>query len=206
MARDTSPRNKLARREGVDLGLKTEGSKAHESLLRRLNIPPGMHAQKRMRRPSDYGIQLREKQKAKRMYGVMERQFQRYYKKAAKYKGATGETILRLLETRLDNVIYRLGFTPTRASARQLITHGHAVVDGQKESIPSFEVKKGNVVTLSQKAFEIPAIKKSMENKTFKPPAWLTKSGPVGKVKEIPTKDDFNESIDERLIVEYYSR
>lgn len=206
MARNKEPRNKQARREGFDLSLKTEGSKSHAALLRRLNIPPGMHAQKRMRKPSDYGLQLREKQKAKRMYGVMERQFRRYYKKAAKFKGATGEAILRLLETRLDNVIYRLGFTPTRASARQLITHGHVTVDGKRESIPSFEIKKGNVITLDKKGFEIPAIKTAMENKTYKPPAWLSKNGPVGKVNQIPTKDDFNEAIDERLIVEYYSR
>lgn len=206
MARSTEPRNKLARREGIDLNLKTEGSKAHASLLRRLNIPPGMHAQKRMRKPSDYGIQLREKQKAKRIYGVMERQFQKYYEKGAKFKGATGEAILRFLETRLDNVIYRLGFAPTRASARQLTTHGHVLVDGKKESIPSFEVKKGNIITLTQKTFEIPAVKKTMENKTFKPPAWLSKEGPVGKVDKIPQDADFSEPIDVRLIVEYYSR
>ncbi|MBI2029296.1 30S ribosomal protein S4 [Candidatus Gottesmanbacteria bacterium] len=206
MARNIEPKNKQARREGIDLNLKTVGSKSHASLLRRLNVPPGMHAQKRMRKPSDYGIQLREKQKAKRIYGLMERQFHRYYRKGAKFKGATGEAILRFLEIRLDNVIYRLGFAPTRAQARQLVTHGHVLVDGKKESIPSFEVKNGNVITLTSKTFEIPAVKKTMENKTYRPPVWLSRKGPAGKIERMPEERDFTEAIDERLIVEYYSR
>ncbi len=165
MARNTGPKNRLARREGVDLGLKTVGTHAHDSLLRRLTILPGMHGQKKVRRLSDYGLQLREKQKAKRIYGILERQFKNYYEKAAKFKGATGPTLLRFLETRLDNVIYKLGFAPTRAAARQLVTHGHVTVDGKKVSIPSFEVKPDSVITLNQKTFEISAIKKMLDNK-----------------------------------------
>lgn len=206
MARDTGPKNRLARREGIDLGLKTVGSGSHASLLRRLTIPPGMHGQKKARRLSDYGLQLREKQKAKRIYGVLEKQFNKYFQRAAKYKGATGPTLLRFLETRLDNVIYRLKFTPTRASARQLVNHGHVVVDGKRVTIPSFEVKPGNVITLIQKSFEIPAIKKMTENKSINVASWLSKKGPVGKVDKFPEDIDFSEPIDERLIVEYYSR
>lgn len=206
MARDTGPKNRLARREGADLGLKTVGSNAHASLLKRLAIPPGMHGQKRMRRLSDYGKQLREKQKAKRIYGVLERQFKKYYERAAKIKGATGPTLLRFLETRLDNVIYKLGFAPTRASARQLVAHGNVIVDGQKMTIPSCEVKPGNVITLKQKAFEIPAIKKLISNKSLNIVSWLSKKGPVGRVERLPDGKDFEENIDEQLIVEYYSR
>lgn len=206
MARYTQAKNRLARREGVDLGLKTLGSKAQASLLRRLTIPPGMHGQKKVRRLSDYGKQLREKQKAKRMYGIYERQFKKYYQKAAKIKGATGPTLLRLLETRLDNVIYKLGFAPTRAAARQLINHGHVIVDGKIMSIPSNEVQPGNVITLKQKAFEIPAIKKAIDNKSLNIPAWLSKKGPVGRIDRLPKEGDLEENIDEQLIVEYYSR
>lgn len=206
MGRYTGPKNRLARREGIDLGLKTVGSKSHDSLLRKLTVPPGMHGKKRTRRLSEYGKQLREKQKAKRIFGVMERQFQRYYNRAAKYKGATGPTLIRFLELRLDNIIYRFGFAPTRAAARQLVTHGHIIVDGKKISIPSFEVKPGNVITLDTTALEIPAIKKVIDNQSLNIPAWLNKKGPVGKVEKLPGESDFAENINEQLIVEYYSR
>lgn len=206
MARNTGPKNRLARREGVDLGLKTVGSRSHTSLLRRLTTPPGMHGQKRSRRSSDFGIQLREKQKAKRIYGILERQFSRYYDRAAKYKGATGPTLLRLLEIRLDNVIYRFGFAPTRNSARQLITHGHVILDGKRVSIPSYEVKIGNVITMDKTAFEIPAVKKQLDNKSLNIPAWMIKKGPVGKIEKLPEESDYLENINEQLIVEYYSR
>ncbi|MBM3283910.1 30S ribosomal protein S4, partial [Candidatus Gottesmanbacteria bacterium] len=137
MARYTGPRNRLARREGADLGLKTPGSAAQSSLLRRLKIIPGKHAQRRIRKLSDYGLQLREKQKAKRIYGIMEKQFRKYFEKASKEKGNTGEMLLTLIERRLDNVLYRLGLAPTRAAARQFITHGHILVNEKKVNIPS---------------------------------------------------------------------
>ncbi len=206
MARYIGPKNRLARREGTDLGLKTEGSKAHASLLRKINIIPGIHGQKRVRRLSDYGKQLREKQKAKKIYGILERQFKKYYKKAAKYKGATGPTLLRLLETRLDNGVYRLGFTPTRAAARQIINHGHVLVDNKKISIPSFELKPGCVITLKPKTISIPTIKKALDNKSITIQSWLTRKGAAGKVERYPQEKDFIEKVDEQLIVEYYSR
>ena len=140
MARYRGPRNKLARREGVDLGLKTAGSKAHASFLKRAKIRPGQHGQRMGRKPSDYGKQLREKQKVKRMYGIMENQFKRYYQEAAKTKGVTGEALLSHLERRLDNVVYRLGFAPTRAAARQLVRHGHIRVSDRRVDIPSYQV------------------------------------------------------------------
>ena len=136
MARYTGPKNRLARREGLDLGLKTTGTNAYNELLKRLKIPPGQHGQKGKRKPSDYAIQLREKQKVKRMYGLLERQFRKYFDEATRNVGNTGEALLERLETRLDNVIYRLGFAPTRAFARQMVTHGHVVVDGHKVNIP----------------------------------------------------------------------
>ncbi len=206
MARNLKPKNRLARREGIDLGLKTIGSKAHASLLRRLTIPPGMHGQKKLRRFSDYGRQLREKQKAKRIYGILEKQFKNYYERAAKYKGATGPTLLRFLETRLDNVVYRLGLVPTRAAARQLVTHGHVLVNNKKLNIPSYEVKVGDVVSLVPKALEIPTVKKMLSNRSINLPAWLLREGPVGKIVKLPQENDFVEDIDEQLIVEYYSR
>ena len=133
MARYRGPKNRIARREGIDLGLKTPGSAAHANLMKRLKITPGMHGQKRKRKPSDYGIQLREKQKVKRLYGLLEKQFKNYFAKASSHTQNTGEVLLSLLERRLDNVIYRLNLAPTRTSARQFVTHGHVLVDNKKE-------------------------------------------------------------------------
>ncbi len=206
MARYTGPKNRLARREGIDLGFKTLGSKSHASLLRRLNVPPGQHGNKGRRKPSDYGIQLREKQKVKRMYGVLERQFRRYFDHARKWRGNTGEKLLEFLERRLDNTIYRLGLAPTRFSARQLVSHGHVLVDGKKVNIPSFAVSIGSVISLKPKAMEIPAIKKMLDEKTFMPIEWLNRQGPVGKIARIPQRADVKEDINEQLIVEHYSR
>ena len=206
MARYTGPKNRLARREGIDFGLKTVGSKAHAGLLRRLNIPPGMHGSRGRRKPSDYGLQLREKQKMKRMYGILERQFRRIFEKARKWKGNTGEKLIEFLERRLDNVIYRLELAPTRAMARQLVGHGHVQVEGQRVSIPSYLVKTGQVIVLKPRAMEIPAVKKMLEEKTFKTPEWLERKGPVGKVLRAPVRSDVSEDISEQLIVEFYSR
>ncbi len=206
MARYTGPKNRLARREGIDLGFKTVGSKSHASLLRRLNVPPGQHGNKGRRKVSDYGLQLREKQKVKRMYGVLERQFRRYYENARKWRGNTGEKLLEFMERRLDNTVYRLGLAPTRFSSRQLVSHGHVMVDGEKVTIPSYLVSAGNVISLKPKAMEIPAIKKMLDEKTFMPVAWLVRQGPVGNVARIPERSDVKEDINEQLIVEHYSR
>src|SRR3989337_3107828 len=149
MARYTGPKDKLSRREGFDLFGK--GSR-----LTRLTVPPGMHGPRGVRKGSQYGRQLREKQKVKRLYGLMERQFKRYIDQALKKKGNTGEMLLSLLERRLDNAVYRLGFAPTRAAARQLVSHRHVFIDGKRVNIPSFEIKQGNTISLSSVALKIP--------------------------------------------------
>lgn len=206
MARYTGPKNRLARKENLDLGLKTVGSKSHANLLKRLGVPPGMHGAKGRRKLSDFGTQLREKQKVKRLYGVLERQFRKAFDRAKKWKGNTGEKLLEFMERRLDNVMYRIGFAPTRAMARQLVSHGHVVIDGKKVTIPSYLVTQHQVVSLRQKAMEIPAVKKMLDDKTFHTPEWMERKGPVGKILRLPVRTDVAEDINEQLIVEYYSR
>ncbi len=206
MARYTGPKNRLARREGIDLGLKTVGSKSHAGYLRRANIPPGQHGAKGRRKVSGFGLQLREKQKAKRLYGVLERQFRKNFESARKWRGNTGEKLLEFMERRLDNVLYRVNLAPTRASARQFVTHGHVIVDGKKVSIPSYLVAKDQVITMKPKALEIPAVKKLLEDKTLTTPEWLTRQGPVAKVLRLPVRSDVKEDISEQLIIEHYSR
>lgn len=206
MARYIGPKNRLARREGIDLDLKTVGSGAHTSLLRRLNIPPGQHAGRGRRKISEFALQLREKQRARRIYGILEKQFKRYFKQARKTQGATGAMLLTLLERRLDNVVYRLKLAPTRAAARQLIAHGHVFVDGNKVTIPSFQVRKDQVVTLKEQSLELPIIKKLLEEKDLTLPVWLTRQGPAGKIMRLPERDDIDTELNEQLIVEYYSR
>ncbi len=206
MARYTGPKNRLARREGTDLGMKTPGSKAHAALLRRLNVPPGQHGPKGKRKISGFGEQLREKQKARRLYGVLEKQFRNYFARAMKVKGNTGEALLQQLERRLDNIVYRLGLAPTRASARQFITHGHVLVNNQKVSIPSYTVTLTDVITLKPKGQEIPAVKKLLEEKNPVIADWLERKGPVGKLVKIPQRAQIAADINEQLIVEYYSR
>lgn len=206
MARYLGPKNKLARREQMDLGLKTPGGAAHASLLRRINILPGAHGQKHRKKPSEYALQLREKQKAKRIYGVLERQFRRYFGHALKKKGSTGEALLQTLETRLDNIVYRLNLAPTRVAARQLVRHGHVKVDGKTVTIPSFAVKRDQVISISEKACAIPAIAKMLEEKNPHLPSWLERKGPVGKVGKIPSREEIETELKEQLIVEYYSR
>lgn len=206
MARYRGPKNKLARREGTDLGLKTVGGSAHNQLLRRIKIIPGQHGVKGRRKTSDYGIQLRQKQKVKRMYGLLEKQFRKYFDIATREKGNTGAALLILLERRLDNVLYRLRLAPTRTAARQFVTHGHVLVDGKKVSIPSYLVKPGAVISIKAKFLEIPLMKKLLEEKELSIPAWLVRKGPVGKVEKFPQRSDVLEDIDEQLIIEFYSR
>lgn len=206
MARYIGPKNKLARREGADLGLKSTGLSAHSSLLRRLKIIPGQHKQKGMRKTSDYGKQLREKQKVKRIYGIMERQFRKYFEKASRDKANTGEVLLGLLEKRLDNAVYRLGFSSTRSGARQYVSHGHILVDGKKVNIPSFSVEAGMVIIPKQKIMETPILKKLLEEKNPNIVDWLERKGPIGKVVRNPKREDMTDDINEQLIIEYYSR
>lgn len=206
MARYTGPKNRLARREGIDLGLKTVGSKSHASYLKRANIPPGQHGAKGKRKVSGFGQQLREKQKVKRMYGVLERQFRKNFESARKWRGNTGEKLLEFMERRLDNVLYRSALAPTRASARQFVTHGHVLVDGKKVTFPSYLVEVSQVISYGSKGLEIPAVKKLLEDKTFKTPEWIERKGPVAHIVRIPVRTDITDDIMEQLIVEHYSR
>lgn len=202
MARNTSPRNKIARRLGVDLGLKTNP----KSLERRLQTPPGQHGKKGRGKVSDYGMQLAEKQKVKAIYGILEKQFHKYYETATRTPEATGEVMLSLLERRLDNVVYRLRLAPTRRAARQIVAHGNTLVNGRKLSIPSYRVSAGDVITLSSTGLAIPAVKALQEDKDVQLPTWLEKKASVGKVVRTPTRGDISEVINEQLIVEFYSR
>jgi small subunit ribosomal protein S4 len=199
MARYTGPKDRLSRREGFDLFGK--GAK-----LTRLTVPPGVHGPKGVRRLSQYGRQLREKQKVKRLYGVLETQFKRYVETALKSKGNTGDALLSILERRLDNVVYRLGFAPTRPGARQLVSHKHVLVNGKKVNIPSYQVRVGETITLSSTAMQIPVIKRLLEIKNPKIPAWLVRKAAAGKVKRLPSAEDVVEPISTQDIVEFYSR
>lgn len=202
MARYTGPKHRLARREGFNVL-----EKASTSLDRRLNVPPGQHGPKGgRRRVSEFGQQMREKQKVKRIYGVLERQFRRYIKEAQKRKGETGSVLLSLLERRLDNVLYRLRFAKTRLFARQLIGHGHVYVNNKKVTIPSYQVREDELITLGPKALKIPIIKELLDDKDISLPNWLSRQGGAGKVAKVPTRNDVETSINEQLIVEYYSR
>lgn len=202
MARYTGPRNKLARRLGQDLGLKTNP----KLLERRLNTLPGQHGKRGKGKVSEFGTQLAEKQKAKAIYGIMERQFKKYYSLAARTPQATGEVLLSLLERRLDNVVYRLGFVPTRRAARQLISHGNVLVNNKKLNIPSFQVSEGEVISLSTTAIGIPYIKELLVLKDYVVPQWLARKASVGKVVRLPKREETTETIQEQLIVEFYSR
>lgn len=206
MARYTGPKNRLARKEGIDLGLKTVGSKSHAQLLRRQNVPPGQHGQKMRRKMSGYGTQLREKQKMKRLYGVLERQFRKYYAMARKWRGNTGDMLVQFLERRLDNAVYRMGFAPTRTAARQYVSHGHIMVNGARVNIPSYLVSAEDVITLKPKAMNIPAVKKLLEDKTYATPEWLTRQAGAVKVTRLPAREDVKEDINTQLVIEYYSR
>lgn len=200
MARYTGPKRRLSRREGMALFAKDA-----KALERKGAIPPGQHGVGRRRRISEYGVQLREKQKAKRIFGLLEKQFRRYFDAASKVKGETGLALLQTLETRLDNVVYKLGFTKSRAEARQLVGHGHIKVDGKKLTIPSFQVGIDQTIEISLQMRDNTQVKKSLEEAQTLP-GWLEKQATVGKVLRIPERDEMEQSIDEQLIVEYYSR
>lgn len=202
MARYKGPKNKLMRKVGVDLNLRTNPVK----VAKRLNILPGFHGRKGRRKISDFGSQLLEKQKVKILYGVLERQFRGYFAKAAKNPTATGAALLTFLERRLDNTVYRLGLSPTRASARQLVGHGNVLVNNHRISIPSYSVKQGDVITLSSTAVKIPYIAEHLKNKNIGIPKWLKRQAGAGQITRLPEREDITEDINEQLIVEYYSR
>ncbi|MCL2045486.1 MAG: 30S ribosomal protein S4 [Oscillospiraceae bacterium] len=208
MARYTDAVCRLCRREGQKLFLKGDRCYTDKCAADRRPYPPGQHGQGRVR-TSEYGIQLREKQKAKRYYGVLERQFRGYYEIAHKRAGKTGENLLSILETRLDNTVYRLGFAMSRAEARQLVLHGHFQVNGKKVNIPSFQVKPGMIISIKEKSRGLDKIKAVIEANAFRqPPKWLEYDATalVAKVLASPSREDIDMPIEEQLIVEHYSR
>ena len=208
MARYTGAVCRLCRREGLKLFLKGERCYTDKCAIERRNYPPGEHGQARPKF-SEYSVQLREKQKLRRMYGVLEGQFRRYFAMADRAKGVTGETLLQLLETRMDNVVYRLGFSTSRSEARQLVRHGHFLVNGRKLDVPSALLRAGDVVTVREKSREIARIKEALELAQRRGvPDWLeiTPEAFTGKVKALPTRTDLTMPINEKLVVELYSK
>jgi small subunit ribosomal protein S4 len=206
MSRYLGPKCKLCRREKTKLFLKGERCYTQCPIDKKGAVPPGQHGLKMStRRTSDYSRQLREKQKVKRIYGLFEKQMKNYFQKAVKTKQATGEALLQLLELRLDNVLYRLGFVSSRRLARQLISHKHVLVDGKKVNIPSYRLKKGQAVALGTKALKMDLIKKALADKT-ETPKWLKKKAAVGQIIRLPQREEIEGDINDQLIVEYYSR
>ena len=209
MARYIGPVCKLCRREGTKLFLKGERCYTEKCAFDRRPHPPGQHGQARVKL-SEYGLRLREKQKVRRIYGVLERQFRKYFAEADRTKGVTGENLLSILERRLDSVVYRLGFAATRAEARQLVLHHHVQVNGKRVNIPSYMAKVGDRVTIREKSREIPRIKESVEGAERRGAStWLEldKANFTGTVKALPVREENNAvEIKEQYIVEFYSR
>ncbi|QXE90794.1 30S ribosomal protein S4 [Geomonas subterranea] len=208
MARYTGPSCRLCRREGSELFLKGERCYTDKCAIKRRSYPPGQHGQGRIK-VSDYGVQLREKQKVRRIYGILENQFRGYFETADRMKGVTGENLLFLLERRLDNVVYRLGFATSRDEARQLVRHSHFTLNGRKANIPSIQVKAGDVIQLREKSRKVAVITESLEAVVRRGiPQWLEldKDAFKGTVKTSPVREDITMPIQEQLIVELYSK
>ncbi len=201
MARYIGPKSRIARRFG-------EAIFGPDKVLDKRNYAPGQHGVNRRKKMSEYGTQLAEKQKAKYTYGVLERQFRLLCAKASRIKGITGEILLQLLESRLDNIVYRLGIAPTRAAARQLVSHRHITVDGKVVNIPSYEVKPGQVVAVREKAKSLEVIAASLDGFNHSKYSWLewNEAEKAGKYLNIPQREDIPENIKEQLIVELYSK
>ena len=208
MARHTNPVCKLCRREGMKLFLKGDRCFTVKCAVEKRNYPPGEHGQRRSK-PSEYGLQLREKQKMKRIYGVLEAQFRTYFEMAARQKGVTGENLLRLLEQRLDNIVHRLGFAASRAQARVLVRHGHFRVNGRRVTIPSALLKAGDVVEVQPKSRELTEIAGAIEGaKKRRVPAWLEMDAANFKatVRTLPSKEEMAIPVQEQLVVALYSK
>jgi len=202
MARYTGPKSKIARKFGDPIF----GTDKH---LERKNYPPGQHGNmKRRKKTSEYGVQLKEKQKAKYTYGVLEKQFKNLFERASRSKGVTGEVLLQLLESRLDNIVYRMGIAPTRSAARQLVSHRHITVNGEVVNIPSSIVKAGDIIGVREKSKSLEAVQDSLAGKRHLSYSWLEwdDSQMVGKFMNIPQREDIPEDIKEQLIVELYSK
>ncbi|MBI4515031.1 MAG: 30S ribosomal protein S4 [Deltaproteobacteria bacterium] len=208
MARYTDSVCRLCRREGLKLFLKGERCYTDKCAIERRNYPPGDHGQGRVRF-SEYAVQLREKQKVKRMYGLLERQFRRYFEMAERSRGITGEALLVLLERRLDNMVYRMGFATSRAEARQLVRHGHFAVDGRAVNIPSFLLKPGQVVSVREPSRSVARIQEALAQAERRgTPEWLEvqRESFSARVKALPTRADLTMPINEKLVVELYSK
>jgi len=209
MARYLGAKCRLCRAAGKKLFLKGERCYSSKCPLERKGaVPPGQHGQKKKGgvRLSKYGEQLAEKQKLKRIYGILEKQFRRYFQQALKARGETGKILLQLLERRLDNVVYRLGFALSRSVARQLVRHGHVLVNNKKVNIPSYQIKPGEIISLTPKALKMEIVSKALGEKERKIPSWLQRKAAVGKINRLPEKDEIDFNINEDLIVEFYSR
>lgn len=209
MARYTGPVCRLCRREGMKLFLKGERCYTGKCAIDRRAYAPGQHGQARAKKPTEYGLQLREKQKARRMYGVMEKQFRNYFDMAARKKGMAGENLLVLLERRLDNVVFHLGFASSRPEARQLVNHGHFTINGKKVDIASYSVRVGETVAIKEGSKSSPRMKQLLENLGSRTvPGWLSLDAntAAGTVVALPTREDIQIPIQEHLIVEKYSR
>jgi small subunit ribosomal protein S4 len=209
MARYTGAVCRLCRREGMKLFLKGERCYTEKCAIEKRNFPPGQHGKSRRSKIAGYGIQLREKQKVKRIYGVLEDQFRRYFETADRQRGITGETLLQLLERRFDNVVYRLGLATSRAQARQLVRHGHFLINGKKVDIPSYSVRPGDVVAIRPTSQKNPTIAHAIEEvKGRGIPGWLTFDAgeQAGRVVSLPTREQINLPVQEQLIVELYSK
>lgn len=208
MARYNGPVCRLCRREGMKLFLKGDRCYSEKCAVDKRNYPPGQKAQSR-RKVTEYGLQLREKQRARRVYGILERQFRRYFDLAERQQGITGENLLRLLERRLDNVVYRLGFAQSRNQARQLVRHGHFTVNGKRVGIPSYLIRSGDEIAVQEKSKEMPVFVEIAEVAAQKtPPSWLEVDleKMQGQVLGLPAREDIDVPIQEHLIVELYSR
>ena len=209
MARYRGPVCKLCRADGVKLMLKGKKCLSAKCPLNKRNYAPGMHGQRRQGKKSGYALQLREKQKAKRIYGVLERQFRRYYEKADTMRGVSGENLLQLLECRLDNVVYRLGFANSRAQARQLVRHNHILVNGKRVNIPSFQCRIGNIVQVNEASRELIGVQEAMQlRKTTGSSPWIERNDPEysGKMVRMPRVEEIQIPVSERQIVELYSK
>ncbi|MFA7060005.1 MAG: 30S ribosomal protein S4 [Pedobacter sp.] len=208
MARYTGPSCRLCRRENMELYLKGDRCYTDKCAIKRRNYPPGQHGQARVK-ISSYGIQLREKQKVRRIYGLLEKQFRSYFAEADRLKGVTGENLLSLLERRLDNVVYRLGFASSRTESRQLVRHGHFTLNGKKVNIPSIQLKSSDVLELRDKSKKITSINDSLEAVVRRGiPQWLELDRDTfkGSLKGLPVREDITTPIQEQLIVELYSK
>lgn len=207
MARYTGPSCRQCRREGQKLFLKGERCYSNKCAVDKRAYAPGQHGQNRRAKVTEYGLQLREKQKAKRFYGLLEVQFRNYFDKAAKKKGITGENLLIMLETRLDNVVFRMGFASSRKEARQLVTHNHFTVNGKKVNIPSFQLSAGDVVKVKEKSASSPKFKE-IKDMSISTPSWISVDTDKleGRVLAMPVREEIDTPVAEHLIVELYSK